>query len=85
MAREAGGAEGAAQLTQDLPLPHHHGVQPGGHPEQVLRRFKHSLVNKWLHTPSVTLRKLAAEGRAESLLLARELLLDDPDSPSEPK
>jgi glutamyl-tRNA reductase len=33
----------------------------------------------------VTLRKLAAEGRAESLLLARELLLDDPDSPSEPK
>ncbi|MFT6516001.1 MAG: hypothetical protein ACJA2V_001208, partial [Alcanivorax sp.] len=24
-------------------------------------------------------------GRAESLLLARELLLDDPDTPSEPK
>jgi glutamyl-tRNA reductase len=57
----------------------------GADPEQVLRKFQHSLVNKWLHTPSVTLRKLAAEGRAESLLLARELLLDDPDTPSEPK
>src|SRR5699024_5456964 len=26
----------------------------GADPEAVLRRFKHSLVNKWLHQPSVT-------------------------------
>jgi len=40
-------------------------------------------VNKWLHTPSVTLRKMAADGRAEALLLARELLLENPGSSSE--
>lgn len=49
----------------------------GGDAEEVLRRFQHSLVNKWLHGPSVTLRKMAAEGRAEALLIARELLIDD--------
>ena len=59
----------------------------GGDPEEVLRRFQHSLVNKWLHGPSVTLRKMAAEGRAEALLTARELLLDDndTDTPSDPE
>ncbi|MDX1802874.1 MAG: glutamyl-tRNA reductase [Alcanivorax sp.] len=56
----------------------------GGDPEQVLRRFQHSLLNKWLHEPSVTLRRLASEGRAEALLLARELLLQDPDDPQDP-
>lgn len=48
----------------------------GADAEQVLRKFQHSLTNKWLHVPSVTLRKLAAEGRAEALLLAREILLE---------
>lgn len=52
----------------------------GGDPEEVLRRFQHSLVNKWLHGPSVTLRNMAAEGRAEALLVARELLLSDDES-----
>ncbi|MCK0154959.1 glutamyl-tRNA reductase [Alcanivorax sp. S6407] len=52
----------------------------GGDPEEVLRRFQHSLVNKWLHGPSVTLRKMAAEGRAEALLTAREVLLGDDES-----
>ncbi len=52
----------------------------GADAEEVLRRFQHSLVNKWLHAPSVTLRKMAAEGRAEALLIARELLLDDDKS-----
>ncbi len=51
-------------------------LQQGGDPEEVLRRFKHNLVNKWLHRPSVTLRRLAAEDRAEALLMAREILLD---------
>ncbi|KAB7523159.1 glutamyl-tRNA reductase, partial [Flagellimonas olearia] len=55
-------------------------LRNGGDAEQVLRRFQHSLVNKWLHSPSVTLRKMAADGRAEALLLARELLLDDDQS-----
>ncbi|EKF74150.1 glutamyl-tRNA reductase [Alcanivorax hongdengensis A-11-3] len=57
----------------------------GGDPEQVLRRFQHSLVNKWLHEPSVTLRRMAAEGRAEALLVARELLLGDDETPSDPE
>ena len=35
VAFEAGCAEGAAELTQDLPLPYHHGVQPGGYPEEM--------------------------------------------------
>ena len=51
-------------------------LRQGTDPEEVLRRFKHSLVNKWLHRPSVTLRRLAAEDRAEALLMAREILLD---------
>ena len=58
-------------------------LRNGGDAEQVLRKFQHSLVNKWLHTPSVTLRKMAADGRAEALLLARELLLENPGSSSE--
>lgn len=54
-------------------------LRQGGDPEQVLRRFKHTLVNKWLHRPSVTLRQLAAEGRGDALSMARELLLDGDD------
>ncbi|ASK34956.1 glutamyl-tRNA reductase [Alcanivorax sp. N3-2A] len=56
-------------------------LQQGGDPEQVLRRFKHNLVNKWLHQPSVTLRQLAAEGHSDALMMARQILLDqDSDS-----
>lgn len=59
-------------------------LRQGADPEDVMRRFKHSLVNKWLHRPSVTLRRLAAEDRAEALLMAREILLDqDGDASSE--
>ncbi len=32
-------------------------LRNGGDAEQVLRKFQHSLVNKWLHTPSVTCEK----------------------------
>lgn len=60
-------------------------LEKGADPEQVLRRFKHSLVNKWLHQPSVVLRRMAAEDRADALAMARELLLDrDRDSSGEP-
>lgn len=45
--------------------------------EDVLERFRHDLVNKLLHQPSVRLRQLAAEERLDELALARELLLDD--------
>ncbi|CUR48846.1 glutamyl-tRNA reductase [Alloalcanivorax xenomutans] len=55
-------------------------LRNGADPEDVLRRFKHNLVNKWLHQPSVSLRRMAAEGRVEDLRTARELLLgDEPD------
>ncbi len=50
----------------------------------MLRRFKHSLVNKWLHQPSVGLRRLAAEGRAEALAMAREILLDQDNLDDQP-
>ena len=59
-------------------------LEKGGDPEQVLRRFKHSLVNKWLHQPSVGLRRLAAEGRAEALAMAREILLDQDNLDDQP-
>ena len=59
-------------------------LEKGGDPEEVLRRFKHSLVNKWLHQPSVGLRRLAAEGRAEALAMAREILLDQDNLDDQP-
>lgn len=58
----------------------------GADPQAVLRRFKHSLTNKWLHQPSVALRRLAAEGRVDDLAVARELLLDrDSGAADEPR
>lgn len=50
--------------------------------DEVLAQFRHRLVNKLLHHPSVTLRQLAADERFSELALARELLLEDePEKP----
>ena len=52
-------------------------LEAGQSAEEVLKRLQHNLVNKFLHAPSVQLRRLAAERRQDALLLARELLLLD--------
>lgn len=45
----------------------------GGEPEQVLNQLARGLTNKLLHTPSVQLKRLSADGRHEALVLAQEL------------
>lgn len=51
-------------------------LEKGRDANEVLERFRHDLVNKLLHHPSVVLRKLAADERIDDLLVAEELLLD---------
>lgn len=45
----------------------------GGEPEQVLNQLARGLTNKLLHTPSVQLKRLSADGRHEALAVAQEL------------
>lgn len=45
----------------------------GGQPEQVLAQLARGLTNKLLHTPSVQLKRLSADGRHEALAVAQEL------------
>ena len=55
-------------------------LNKGDDAEEVISRFRHNLINKILHQPSVQLRRLAAEDRQEALELARELLLGENDN-----
>lgn len=58
-------------------------LQAGESPEQVIARLQHSMMNRWLHAPTVALRALAAEGSVTQLQqLARGLGLVDEDSGS---
>ena len=41
--------------------------------EDVLSQLARGLTNKLLHTPSVQLKRLSADGRHEALAVAREL------------
>lgn len=70
--REAVMALGDAELERAMRQ-----LDKGNDPSEVLSRFRHNLVNKILHQPSVQLRRLAAEERHEALELARELLLGE--------
>ncbi|MBS7326144.1 MAG: glutamyl-tRNA reductase [Thiopseudomonas sp.] len=45
----------------------------GGEPEQVLVQLARGLTNKLLHTPSVQLKRLSADGRHDALAVAQEL------------
>ncbi len=45
----------------------------GSEPEQVLSQLARGLTNKLLHTPSVQLKRLSADGRHEALAVAQEL------------
>lgn len=64
-------------LSQQLLEKAQQSLGNGQQAEDVLERFRHDLVNKLLHQPSVKLRQLAAEERLTDLALARELLLDE--------
>lgn len=46
----------------------------GGSAEEALQRLSHGLANKLMHTPTVQLRKAAAEGRLDVLEQAGQLL-----------
>jgi glutamyl-tRNA reductase len=48
-------------------------LEGGKDPINVLLHFAHSIKNKWLHSPSVTMRQASEEGRDEILGLAQEL------------
>ena len=45
----------------------------GEDPKMVLARFAHGVKNKWLHTPSVSLRNAVIDGREELLTHASEI------------
>ncbi|MDF2445077.1 MAG: glutamyl-tRNA reductase [Moraxellaceae bacterium] len=46
----------------------------GADPREVIERFSRALTNKFLHAPSLALKKAAAEGEAEKMAWAAELL-----------
>ncbi len=48
-------------------------LENGEDPKMVLTRFAHNLNNKWLHTPSVSLRNAAVQGRNDILGYAEEI------------
>lgn len=53
----------------------------GEDPQRVLALLAHRLTNKFLHAPSVQLKKLSAEGRGDALGVAHQLLgLAEPTS-----
>lgn len=53
-------------------------LERGAEPAAVLAEMARALTNKLLHDPSVQLKQMSAEGRAEALALAQELFaLDD--------
>ncbi|MBL4835143.1 MAG: glutamyl-tRNA reductase [Pseudomonas sp.] len=53
-------------------------LERGADPQVVMAEMARALTNKLLHDPSVQLKQMTAEGRAEALALAQELFaLDD--------
>lgn len=54
-------------------------LQRGGDPAAVMSEMARALTNKLLHDPSVQLKQMTAEGRADALALAQELFALEPD------
>ncbi len=48
-------------------------LENGEDPRLVLARFAHNINNKWMHTPSVSVRNAAIEGREDVLGYAKEI------------
>ncbi len=48
-------------------------LENGENPHQILQEFSQSLVNKFLHQPSVQLRHAASQGQSDILATARQL------------
>jgi glutamyl-tRNA reductase len=55
-------------------------LQNGKSPEEVLKRLANGLTNKFLHEPSVQLRKASAEGRDDLQRSVQELFQLNPQS-----
>ncbi|SDU20807.1 glutamyl-tRNA reductase [Halopseudomonas salegens] len=54
-------------------------LQRGGDPAAVMTEMARALTNKLLHDPSVQLKQMTAEGRADALALAQELFALEAD------
>ena len=48
-------------------------LQKGDDPEQVLRQLARSLTNKFIHSPSIEMKKASAEGKSDLLSWAQNL------------
>ena len=57
-------------------------LHKGADPQLVLAEMARALTNKLLHDPSVQLKQMSAQGRAEALTLAQELFALDEDTHS---
>ncbi|AOS95513.1 Glutamyl-tRNA reductase [Microbulbifer aggregans] len=78
--RQRAQAIGDAELARALLQ-----LDKGGDPRRLLEQLARSLTNKLIHAPTVSLKRVTAEGDAERLQLAREIVgLEsesvDPDS-----
>ncbi|WP_207062329.1 glutamyl-tRNA reductase [Motiliproteus sp. SC1-56] len=61
-------------------------LSKGQDPEKVLAHLARGLTNKFIHSPSVQMKKASAEGRQELLTLTRELFeLPPGNTPDEPR
>ncbi|MCL5043546.1 MAG: glutamyl-tRNA reductase [Gammaproteobacteria bacterium] len=54
-------------------------LQRGGDPAAIMTEMARTLTNKLLHDPSVQLKQMTADGRADALALAQELFALEPD------
>lgn len=68
--RDAVASIGQQELAEALAL-----LEKGADPATVLTRFEHRLTRKMMHSPSVGLRRLAAEETADALTMAEALLV----------
>ena len=59
-------------------------LERGADPAVVMAEMARALTNKLLHDPSVQLKQMSAQGRAEALALAQELFaLNDESNPTQ--
>lgn len=59
-------------------------LERGAEPATVMAEMARALTNKLLHDPSVQLKQMSAQGRAEALALAQELFaLNDESNPTQ--
>ena len=62
------------QLRDEQVVKAHKALQRGEEPEKVIERLAHDLTNKWMHAPTVEMRRAGAHGQIKFLEWARQLL-----------